>query len=54
MAELDEEEWPEPVSDLEEEWRDTLPDLEEEDWPEVVLDLEEEWTSDAVSDLEEE
>ena len=39
-AELDEEEWPEAVSDLQ--------------WPEVVPDLEEEWTSDAVSDLEEE
>ena len=39
-AELDEEEWPEAVPDLQ--------------WPEVVPDLEEEWTSDAVSDLEEE
>ena len=41
-AELDKEEWPEAVPDLEEEW------------PEVVPDLEEEWTSDAVADLEEE
>ena len=39
-AELDEEEWPEAVPDLQ--------------WPEVVPDLEEEWTSDAVVDLEEE
>ena len=39
---MDEEEWPEVVPDLEEEWTsDAVSDLEEEEWPHTLPDLEE-------------
>ena len=68
-TELDEEEWPEVVPDLEEEWTsDAVADLEEEEWPDTLPDLEEEWpdtlpdlvdlqereTADSVADFDEE
>ena len=50
-TELDEEEWPEVVPDLEEEWTsDAVADLEEEEWPDTLPDLEEEWP-DTLPDL---
>ena len=68
-AELDEEEWPEVVPDLEE-WTsdavadleeedcpDTLPDLEEDEWPDTLpdlVDLQERETADSVADFDEE
>ena len=54
VAELEEEEWPEAVPDLEEEWLDTLPNLEEEEWPHALVDLEERESSDSVADFDEE
>ena len=48
VAELDEEEWPEAVPDLEKEWPDALVDLEERESADSVADFEEE-SADAVS-----
>ena len=45
---------PEAVSDLEEEWLDTLPDLEEEEWPHTLVDLEERESADSMADFDEE
>ena len=42
------------VSDLEEEWPDTLPDLEEEEWPHALVDLEERESANSVADFDEE
>ena len=50
VAELEEEEWPKAVPDLEEQWPEAVPDLEEE-WPDALPDLEEEEWPEAVSDL---
>ena len=47
-AELDKEEWPEAVPDLEEEWLDALVDLEERESADSVTDCDEE-SDDAVS-----
>ena len=50
-AELDEEEWPEVVPDLEEEWTsDAVADLEEEEWPDTLADLKEQDCAEAVAD----
>ena len=69
MAELDEEECPEAVPDLKEEWTsDAVADLDEEEWPDTLPDMEEEWpdtlpdlvdlqereTADSVADFDEE
>ena len=48
VAELEEQEWPEAVPDLEEEWLDTLVDLEERESADSVADFDEE-SGDAVS-----
>ena len=57
-AELDEEEWPEVVPDLEEEWTsDAVADLEEEEWPDTLpelVDLQEQESADSVADFDEE
>ena len=53
VAELEEEEWPKAVADLEEEWPDALPYLEEE-WPNALVDLEERESADSVADCDEE
>ena len=53
-TELDEEEWPEVVPDLEEEWTsDAVADLEEEDCPDTLPDLEERESADSVADFNE-
>ena len=48
VAELEEEEWPEAVPDLEEECIDMLVDLEERESADSVADFEEESADDAV------
>ena len=48
VAELEEEEWPEAVPDLEEERPDALVDLEERESADSVVDCDEE-SDDAVS-----
>ena len=48
VAELEEEEWPKAVPDLEEEWPDALVDLEEREYADSVADCDEE-SDDAVS-----
>ena len=51
---MDEEEWPEVVPDLEEEWTsDAVADLEEEDCPDTLPDLEERESADSVADFDE-
>ena len=42
VAELEEEEWPEAVPDLEKEWPDALVDLEERESADSVTDCDEE------------
>ena len=54
---MDEEEWPEVVPDLEEEWTsNAVADLEEEEWPDTLpdlVDLQERESADSVADFDE-
>ena len=51
---MDEEEWPEVVPDLEEEWTSyAVAVLEEEDCPDTLPDLEERESADSVADFNE-
>ena len=52
VAELEEEECPEAMPDLEE-WPEAVMDLEEE-WPDALVDLEEWESADSVADCDEE